>query len=154
VLQVFNLAKIVAIFGGAFNVVALLIMSQFFGGFGAYALVTLSYTLLYDFCSDQYRPKAVVIVNAAWSVSTIGLGVSYLLAINWMNFLIYIVLIPLIVVSVGMYKFVMESPYILMGQNKKYEALEVLTKIAIINGRSDQITEIRELIQTEHEKTE
>ncbi len=142
-LQVFNLAKIVAILGGAFKVVPLLIMSQFFGGFGAYALVTISYTLLYDFCSDQYRPNALVMVDAAWSVSTIGLGVSYLLAINWMNFLIYIVLIPLTVVSVGMYKFVMESPYILMGHNKKYEALEVLTKIAIINGRSDQITKIR-----------
>jgi hypothetical protein len=79
----------VAILGRVFNVIVLLIMSQFLGGFGAYALVTLSYTFLYDFCSDQYRPKAVVIVNAAWSVSTIGLGVSYLLAINWMNFLIY-----------------------------------------------------------------
>ncbi len=99
--------KIVAILGGAFKIIGLLIIAQFFGGFGAYALVTLSYTLLYDFCSDQYRPKAVVIVNAAWSVSTVGLGVSYLLEINWLNFLLYIVLVPLVIVAVGMYKFVM-----------------------------------------------
>ena len=96
-----------AILGGVFKVVGLLIIAQFLGGFGAYALVTLSYTLLYDFCSDLYRPKAVIIVNAAWSVSTVGLGVSYLLEINWLNFLLYIVLIPLVIVAVGMYKFVM-----------------------------------------------
>jgi MFS family permease len=97
--------KIVAILGGIFKVIALLIFAQFLGGFGAYALVALSYTLLYDFCSDKYRPNAVVIVNTAWSVSTIGLGVSYLLEINWLNFLLYVVLIPLFIVSVSMYKF-------------------------------------------------
>ena len=109
------------------------------GGFGAYAIVTLSYTLLSDFCSDKYRPKAVVIVNSAWAVSTIALGVFYLLEINWMNFLIYMVLLPLVALIVVMYKFLLESPYILMNQNKKYEALEVLSKIAIMNGNSDKI---------------
>lgn len=106
-LYVFYASKIVAILGGVFKVIPLLIFAQFLGGFGAYALVTLSYTLLYDFCSDLYRPKAVIIVNAAWSFSTIGLGVAYLLEINWLNFLLYIVFVPLVVVAVGMYKFVM-----------------------------------------------
>lgn len=57
---------IVAFLGGLLKVIPLLFVSQFCGGFGAYAIVTLSYTLLSDFCSDSFRPKAVVIVNSAW----------------------------------------------------------------------------------------
>lgn len=42
-----------------------------------------------------------------------------------------------------MYNFIVESPYILMNQNKKYDALEVLTNIAIFNNRSENIAKIR-----------
>jgi len=83
----------------------LLIISQFCGGFGAYAIVTLSYTLLSDFCSDAYRPRAVVIINSAWGFSTLALGALYLLKINWMPFLLYLVLIPLFVITVIMFRF-------------------------------------------------
>lgn len=55
-----------ALLGGIVKFIPLLIFAQFCGGFGAYAIVTLSYTLLSDFCSDKFRPRAVVIVNSAW----------------------------------------------------------------------------------------
>jgi MFS family permease len=58
--------KLGALTGGLFKAVPLLMFAQFCGGFGAYAIVTLSYTLLSDFCSETFRPKAVVIVNSAW----------------------------------------------------------------------------------------
>ncbi len=57
---------LVALLGGVFKTVPMLMLAQFCGGFGAYAIVTLSYTLLSDFCSDSFRPRAVVIVNSAW----------------------------------------------------------------------------------------
>lgn len=63
-----------------------------------------------------------------------ALGIFYLLKIDWFSFLLYMVLIPLIAVSGIMYRFLNESPYILMNQNKRYDALEVLSKIAIMNG--------------------
>jgi MFS family permease len=58
--------KIGSFIGAYFNVVSLSIIGQFLIGFGSYALVTLAYTLLSDFCSDGLRSKAIVILNSVW----------------------------------------------------------------------------------------
>ncbi len=58
--------KIGSFIGAYFNVVSLSIIGQFLIGFGSYALVTLAYTLLSDFCSDSLRSKAIVIANSVW----------------------------------------------------------------------------------------
>lgn len=55
--------------GGWFHVIVLVICGQFLCGFGAYAMVTLGYTLLADFCSDELRSRAVIIINSAWYIS-------------------------------------------------------------------------------------
>ena len=58
--------KLGAFLGGTFESVNLLVVSQFLGGFGAYSLIPLTYTILSDFCSDRYRQIGVVFVNSAW----------------------------------------------------------------------------------------
>lgn len=55
-----------ALLGGQLNSLALLLFSQFCGGFGAYSLMPLTYAIFSDFCSDKLRQQGVVLVNAAW----------------------------------------------------------------------------------------
>lgn len=93
--------------GANFSIIGFLIIAQFCGGFGAYAIVTLSYTLLSDFCSDTFRPKAIVFVNSAWGISTLTMGIVYLLKLDWFYFLLYVTIIPLILVSGFTYKFLL-----------------------------------------------
>lgn len=58
--------KIGSFTGAYFHIIFLVILGQFLIGFGAYAMVTLCYTLLADFCSDSLRSRAVVIINSVW----------------------------------------------------------------------------------------
>ena len=55
-----------AFFGATYESIPLLFLSQLLGGFGAYALIPLTYTILSDLCSDKYRQKGIVFVNSAW----------------------------------------------------------------------------------------
>lgn len=57
---------LVAFIGGSYESILFLIVSQFLGGFGAYSLIPLTYTILSDLCSDRYRQMGVVFVNSAW----------------------------------------------------------------------------------------
>ena len=86
-------------------------MSQFLSGFGAYALIPLAYTYFADFCSDKYRQRGVVFVNSGWyhfvtnkyrGLSTILLGVLYLLETHWSFYLLYFLVIPFFVISVAL----------------------------------------------------
>ena len=52
--------------GAYFNIIFLSILGQFLVGFGSYSMVTLCFTLLADFCSDQLRSRAIVIINSVW----------------------------------------------------------------------------------------
>ena len=117
-------------------------LSQLMGGFGAYALVTLSYILLSDFCSDKFRPKAMVAINSAWGLSTFLLGLFYELKLDWLYYLLFCVMVPLITVSIIFYTFIVESPYILSSQGHKEKALEQLWKIAKFNNRQDRLDDI------------
>lgn len=47
------------------------------------------------------------------------LGVYYLTELPWQYYLLLIVLLPLLIISFGFYIFLVESPYILLNQNKK-----------------------------------
>ena len=107
-----------AFLGGQFKLVSLLIFAQFCGGFGAYAIYTLTYALISDF-GISFKPIAVVFVNSSSIISTLLLGVFYLIKMNWFSFLLYMNLIPLCVISFILYIYIHESPYILMNQNKK-----------------------------------
>ncbi len=89
-----------------------MIVSQFLGGFGAYSLVPLTYTILSDFCSDKYRQKGVVFVNSAWyklfnsrGLSTAGLGVLYMYETHWSIYLLYYLIIPSFAISALLFFF-------------------------------------------------
>lgn len=56
----------VSFVGAYFHLIFMVIIGQFLCGFGAYSMVTLCYTLLADFCSDELRSRAVVIINSVW----------------------------------------------------------------------------------------
>jgi hypothetical protein len=63
------------------------------------------------------------------------LGVFYLVGLRWEYFLLAVLLLPLLIIYFGIFAFLVESPYILMNQNKTEEALFSLTAIAIMNDR-------------------
>lgn len=60
----FLLISIGALVGGNTHNVYLLILAQFMLGFGAYSLITLGYTILADFFSDQFRHIGIVVISA------------------------------------------------------------------------------------------
>lgn len=105
--------------GGWLNSIPTVIVAQFIQGFGISSIVTLSYAFLTDFLSEKLKPRAVIIVNTAWSFSTFLLGVFYLIELEWYAFILFIMLIPLIAVGILFSLFLLESPYILMLRNKK-----------------------------------
>lgn len=48
------------------NLIPIVIVAQFILGFGSSSIVSLSYAYLKDFCSDEFKPKAIIFVNIAW----------------------------------------------------------------------------------------
>ncbi len=57
---------LVAFIGGLNHSIPTIIVSQFLQGFGASSIIPLSYAFLSDYCSDKFKPRAVIIVNTAW----------------------------------------------------------------------------------------
>jgi MFS family permease len=57
---------LVAFIGGLNHSIPTIIVSQFLQGFGASSILPLSYAFLSDYCSDKFKPRAVIIVNTAW----------------------------------------------------------------------------------------
>jgi MFS family permease len=100
-------------------VTTLLVISQFLNGFGSYSLLTLSYVLLSDFCSSKYRQVGSILINSAWGFSTVLLGYLYVIDINWLTFLVWALEAPLFFTAIAVYFILIESPYILIRQNKR-----------------------------------
>lgn len=94
-----NLSGVCAFLGASYDSLALLLLAQFFGGFGAYSLIPVIYALLSDFCSDKLRQQGVVYVNSAMGVATLTLGLMYVFHTNWSIFLLYGIIIPLFFIS-------------------------------------------------------
>ena len=57
---------LVNLLGGYYHNISFIIFGQFIAGFGVFPLISLAYALLSDFCSDSFKPRAVIIVNTAW----------------------------------------------------------------------------------------
>ncbi len=51
---------------GVMKSIPLVIIAQFVQGFGTSAMLSLSYAFLADYCSDRFKPRAVIFVNSAW----------------------------------------------------------------------------------------
>lgn len=118
-LLIVSVGLIITAIGGWHKSIPTVIVAQFIQGFGISSIVTLSYAFLTDFLSDKLKPRAVIIVNTAWSFSTFLLGVFYLIELQWYFFILFMMLIPLMAIGVLFYFFLLESPYILMLRNKK-----------------------------------
>jgi len=93
--------------GGWQNSIPTVIIAQFIQGLGISSIVPLSYAILSDFTSEKLKPRAVIIVNTAWSFSTVLLGVFYLVSLEWYIFIVFIMLIPLVSVFVLFYFFLL-----------------------------------------------
>ncbi len=65
VLCMFLVLWLVTLYGGMVGDIFYLIIAQFLGGFASYSIMPLAYTLVADFLSDQYRPKAIVMLNSS-----------------------------------------------------------------------------------------
>ncbi len=59
---------LVTLIGGWVKSIPVLIIAQFVQGFGTSSILSLSYAFLSDFCSDQFKPRAVIIVNTAFII--------------------------------------------------------------------------------------
>ena len=105
------------------------------GGFASYSIMPLAYTLVSDFLSDHYRPRAIVMLNSSGGIATISLGLFYLMGLNWFYFVILFQLIPFVSLFIAFYFFLEESPYILMNHNEIEHAEEVFYRIGKWNGR-------------------
>ena len=55
----------VTLYGGLTGNIMYLIIAQFLGGFASYSIMPLAYTIVSDFLSDEYRPKAIVMLNSS-----------------------------------------------------------------------------------------
>lgn len=64
--SIFFIIFLVTLIGGWLNSVAVIIISQFIQGFGTSSVISLSYAFLSDYCSNHFKPRAVIIVNTAW----------------------------------------------------------------------------------------
>lgn len=74
------------------------------------------------------------------------IGLLYNMGLYWLYFVLYFQFLPLICLTGAFFYFLYESPYVLMNHNHQSEAEEVLCKIAVFNGRKDQVVEIRRII--------
>lgn len=59
-----NFFMLVSLVGGNERNVYFLILSQFLNGFGGYSMISLGYTILADFFSDNFRHTGIVVISA------------------------------------------------------------------------------------------
>ena len=85
-------------------------LGQLLLGFGGYSLFVLSCILLTDFCSDKFRQRGIIMINASAyafilfsGLSLVALGTFYLKNVSWLQFLSTFILIPLCALFLIMY---------------------------------------------------
>jgi OCT family organic cation transporter-like MFS transporter 4/5 len=112
-----------------------IVVANFFFGIGAYAC-TMSTLIITEYIDRKTAALLMSANSAIFPITGIVCALYFMFVNNW-RLLFFISTSMMLVTTIVTYKYFLESPRWLSSKNKITECIEVLKKIAQINGRSE-----------------